>query len=190
MTNIVLLGTRSLGREIAQVLDVKANLVGVFSPEGFKDATTDWATRHGVWMGPRPHPGAIPLHVDLIVAAHWTGFIAASLRERPRYGTIVGHPSLLPRHRGIAAVEHTVQARDAIAGYTWFRPVDELDAGPVVHQEFCHVDPEWDASALWREALFPLAVSTVWDAVSAATSGRQTEQDPRFATLAHRAMVE
>ena len=106
------------------------------------------------------------------------------LEASARHGLIIGHPSLLPRHRGIASVEWTVRCGDPIAGFSWFRPVEEMDAGPVVHQKWCHVDPVWDASALWREALFPLGVATVTQAISKALAGIETPQSEVFATLA------
>lgn len=182
--NIWLLGTKSFGREVAKVLDLKYNLVGVTSPDD--DACASWARGSGVWMGPKADASMVPRHVDLIVAAHWTGYIDKRMRAAARRGVIVGHPSLLPRHRGIAAVEHTILAKDPIAGFSWFRPVDELDAGPVVHQKWCHVDPNWSASDLWREALFPMGVETAAQAVSKALAGIAREQNPTFATLAPR----
>ena len=46
------------------------------------------------------------------------------------------HPSLLPRHRGIAAVEWTIREGDAIAGGTVYHLSDRLDAGAgVSHYE-------------------------------------------------------
>lgn len=183
--NIWLLGTKSFGREVGKVLDLKYNLVGVTSPK-HDDACTAWATEHGIYMGWNADASLIPRHVDLIVTAHWTGYIDTRMRAAARRGVIVGHPSLLPRHRGIAAVEHTILAKDPIAGFSWFRPVDELDAGPIVHQKWCHVDPNWDASALWREALFPMGVQTVGQAVSKALAGIACEQNEAFATLAPR----
>jgi methionyl-tRNA formyltransferase len=62
-------------------------------------------------------PGeAIPVGTDLIVAAHTHARVSNEALARSRLGGVGYHPSLLPRHRGIAAVEWTILEGDAIAG--------------------------------------------------------------------------
>ena len=51
---------------------------------------------------------AIPEGTDLIVAAHTHARVSNEALARSRLGGIGYHPSLLPRHRGIAAVEWTI----------------------------------------------------------------------------------
>ena len=70
-----------------------------------------------VLANPKIVPGeAIPDGTDLIVAAHTHARISDDALARSRLGGIGYHPSLLPRHRGIAAVEWTVLEGDPIAG--------------------------------------------------------------------------
>src|SRR2546423_5302434 len=61
-------------------------------------------------------PEAIAEGTDLIVAAHSHARVSSDALARSRLGGIGFHPSLLPRHRGIAAVEWTIQEGDPIAG--------------------------------------------------------------------------
>ncbi|MDB5775759.1 MAG: formyl transferase, partial [Herbaspirillum sp.] len=62
-----------------------------------------------VLENPRMVPGsAIAEGTDLIVAAHTHARVSDEALARSRLGGIGYHPSLLPRHRGIAAVEWTI----------------------------------------------------------------------------------
>ena len=71
---------------------------------------------------PRIVPGAdIADDTDLIVAAHSHARVSSEALARARLGGIGYHPSLLPRHRGIAAVEWTIRCGDPIAGGTIYQ---------------------------------------------------------------------
>lgn len=90
-------------------------------------------------------------NADLIVCAHGHDYIGRKSRGATRLGALVGHPSLLPRHRGKSAVEWTTRMHDPIAGFTWFWADNGVDTGPVAWQDWCHVDPAWDHHDLWSE---------------------------------------
>src|SRR5438477_11273277 len=53
---------------------------------------------------------------ELIVTAHSHARISKEALATARLGGIGYHPSLLPRHRGIAAIEWTIKEGDPIAG--------------------------------------------------------------------------
>src|ERR1700737_767113 len=72
---------------------------------------------------------------DLIVTAHSHARISKEALDAAKLGGIGYHPSLLPRHRGIAAVEWTIREGDPIAGGTVSHPPDRLDAGGTPPQE-------------------------------------------------------
>src|SRR4051812_32030273 len=55
---------------------------------------------------------------DLIVTAHSHARVGREALAAAKLGGIGYHPSLLPRHRGIAAVEWTIREGDPIAGGT------------------------------------------------------------------------
>src|ERR1700712_6105922 len=57
----------------------------------------------------------IALNTDLIVTAHSHARIGKDALAAAKLGGIGYHPSLLPRHRGIAAVEWTIPQGDPIA---------------------------------------------------------------------------
>jgi methionyl-tRNA formyltransferase len=60
------------------------------------------------------------------------------------------HPSLLPRWRGAAPVERTIEAGDEETGVTIMRPTAELDAGPICLQRAEPIHPDDDYGSLAR----------------------------------------
>src|ERR1700754_972956 len=64
----------------------------------------------------RVDASAIPPDTGLIIAAHTHARVTDEALARSRVGGVGYLPSLLPRHRGIAAVEWTILEGDPIAG--------------------------------------------------------------------------
>src|SRR4029077_17300792 len=75
-----------------------------------------------------------------------------------RFGGIGYHPSLLPRHRGMAAVEWTIKEGDPIAGGTIYHLADQMDAGAIAAQDWCFVRKGETARELWERALAPMGL--------------------------------
>src|SRR6476646_6022595 len=93
-----------------------------------------------VLANPKVVPGeAIPEGTDLIVAAHTHARVSPEALARSRLGGIGYHPSLLPHHRGIAAVEWTILEGDPIAGGSVYHLADGWDAGAIAAQDWCFV---------------------------------------------------
>ena len=68
---------------------------------------------------------------DLIVTAHSHARIGKDALAASKLGGIGYHPSLLPRHRGMAAIEWTIKEGDPIAGGTIYHLADRMDAGAI-----------------------------------------------------------
>lgn len=124
---------------------------------------------------------------DLIVTAHSHARVTREALAASRLGGIGYHPSLLPRHRGLAAVEWTIREGDPIAGGTIYHLADRMDAGGIVVQDWCFVKKGETARELWERALAPLGVRLLAEAVEIARrtgSLPSKPQDETFATLA------
>lgn len=124
---------------------------------------------------------------DLIITAHSHARIGKDALAAARLGGIGYHPSLLPRHRGIAAVEWTIKEGDAIAGGTIYHLADHMDAGAVAMQDWCFVKPGETARELWERALAPLGLKLLADVAKYALAHGTlpaTPQDEQFATKA------
>jgi methionyl-tRNA formyltransferase len=101
---------------------------------------------------------------DLIVTAHSHARVTREALAASKLGGIGYHPSLLPRHRGIAAVEWTIAAQEGV-----------------------FVKKGETARELWERALAPLGQKLLADVIyHAKTHGSlpATPQDEEFATKA------
>jgi methionyl-tRNA formyltransferase len=124
---------------------------------------------------------------DLIVTAHSHARIGRDALAASRMGGIGYHPSLLPRHRGIAAVEWTIKEGDPIAGGTIYHLADTMDGGAIALQEWCFVKKGETARELWERALAPLGqklLGEIIDHAIAHGSLPAVTQDEQFATKA------
>jgi methionyl-tRNA formyltransferase len=126
-------------------------------------------------------------NTDLIVTAHSHARVTREALAAARLGGVGYHPSLLPRHRGIAAVEWTIKEGDPIAGGTVYHLADRMDAGAIAAQEWIFVKKGETARELWERALAPLGQKLLADVILHAKihhSLPATPQDEEFATKA------
>jgi methionyl-tRNA formyltransferase len=126
-------------------------------------------------------------NTDLIVTAHSHARVTREALAAARLGGVGYHPSLLPRHRGIAAVEWTIKEGDPIAGGTVYHLADRMDAGAIAAQEWLFVRKGETARELWERALAPLGQKLLADVILHAkihNSLPATPQDEEFATKA------
>jgi methionyl-tRNA formyltransferase len=124
---------------------------------------------------------------DLIVTAHSHARISKEALAKARFGGIGYHPSLLPRHRGIAAVEWTIREKDPIAGGTVYHLADRMDAGAIAAQDWCFVKKDETARQLWERALAPLGQRLLGEVIDYAKTHDalpSKPQDEQFATSA------
>jgi len=137
---------------------------------------------------PKLVPGtAIAEGTDLIVAAHSHARVSNGALARSRLGGIGFHPSLLPRHRGVAAVEWTIREADAIAGGSIYHLADRMDAGAIAAQDWCFVKKGESARELWERALAPMGLALMARVIRHAKEHGTVPgepQDEQFATKA------
>jgi methionyl-tRNA formyltransferase len=130
---------------------------------------------------------AIADGTDLIVAAHSHARVTNGALARSRLGGIGFHPSLLPRHRGIAAVEWTIREGDPVAGGSIYHLAERMDAGAIAAQDWCFVRKGETARELWERSLAPMGLDLLLRVIrEAKTNGKlpATPQDEQFATRA------
>ena len=124
---------------------------------------------------------------DLIVTAHSHARVTREALAAAKLGGIGYHPSLLPRHRGIAAVEWTIREGDPIAGGTIYHLADRMDAGAIAAQEWVFVKKGETARELWERSLAPLGQKLLGDVIDYAKVHKTLPakpQDEQFATRA------
>jgi methionyl-tRNA formyltransferase len=129
----------------------------------------------------------IAANTDLIITAHSHARIGKDALAASRLGGIGYHPSLLPRHRGMAAIEWTIKEGDPIAGGTIYHLADRMDAGAIAAQDWVFVKKGETARELWERALAPLGLRLLAEVIDSAKANGAlpaTPQDEQFATLA------
>ncbi len=132
-------------------------------------------------------PSELAPGTDLIVTAHSHARVTKEAVAAARLGGIGYHPSLLPRHRGIAAVEWTIKEGDPIAGGSVYHLAERMDAGAIAAQDWCFVRKGESARELWERALAPLGLRLLGEVIEhAKTKGSlpARPQDEQFATKA------
>ena len=132
-------------------------------------------------------PSEIADGTDLIVTALSHARISREALAAAKLGGIGYHPSLLPRHRGIAAVEWTIREGDPIAGGTVYHLADRMDAGAIAAQEWCFVKKGETSRELWERALAPMGLDLIARVVGYAREHGTLPakpQDEQFATKA------
>ncbi|MGJ4888785.1 formyltransferase family protein [Bradyrhizobium sp. HKCCYLR20261] len=189
---ITLVGSRHFGVATLNMLrerDIEIARVVVHDGE---DRLAAAARAAGIEVVVQANPKVVPASeiapgTDLIVTAHSHARVTQEAVAAARLGGIGYHPSLLPRHRGIAAVEWTIKEGDAIAGGTIYHLADRMDAGAIAAQDWCFVKKGETARELWERALAPLGLKLLGDVVeSAKATGTipAKPQDEQFATKA------
>jgi methionyl-tRNA formyltransferase len=129
----------------------------------------------------------IAANTDLIVTAHSHARVSKQALAAARLGGIGYHPSLLPRHRGIAAVEWTIREGDPIAGGSIYHLADRMDAGAIAAQDWVFVKKGETARELWERALAPLGLRLLAEVIASAKATGSLPakpQDEQFATSA------
>jgi len=189
---ITLVGSRHFGVTTLQMLrqhDVDVVRVVVADAE---DRLASTARDAGIEVVVQANPKLVAASeiaeaTDLIVTAHSHARVSKEALAASRLGGIGYHPSLLPRHRGIAAVEWTIREKDPIAGGTVYHLADRMDAGAIAAQDWCFVGKDETARQLWERALAPMGqklLAEVIDYAKAHDALPAKPQDEQFATKA------
>jgi methionyl-tRNA formyltransferase len=193
MFKLCVVGSRYFGAAVLEALrrEPGVTIAGVVAPAA-DDRLALAAAAAGlplhVLANPKIVPGdAIATDCDLIVAAHTHARVSNDALARSKLGGVGYHPSLLPRHRGIAAVEWTILEGDPIAGGSVYHLADGWDAGAVAAQDWCFVARDDSARTLWERELAPMGLRLLAQVVREARERGALPartQDARFATRA------
>jgi methionyl-tRNA formyltransferase len=188
-----LVGSRYFGASVFEALGKEEGIVftSVVAPAA-DDRLALAARAAGLDVHVLENPKVVPAEAiaegtDLIIAAHTHARVSNEALARSRLGGIGYHPSLLPRHRGIAAVEWTILEGDPIAGGSIYHLADGWDAGAIAAQDWCFVAKGETARELWERALAPMGLALLAKVVQHARVHGQVPahvQDPHYATKA------
>ena len=85
---------------------------------------------------------------DLFVVVAYGEIIRDNLLNMPKKGCINVHPSLLPKYRGAAPIQHALINGETETGVSIMYLVRKMDAGPIIRQEEMEVGPNVTAVEL------------------------------------------
>ena len=189
---ITLIGSRHFGVTTLDMLRQRdVDVVRVVVADG-DDRLATAARAAGIEVAVQADPkrvvaSEIAPDTDLIVTAHSHARINEEALAAAKLGGIGYHPSLLPRHRGIAAVEWTIREGDPIAGGSIYHLAERMDAGAIAAQEWVFVRKGETARELWERALAPLGQKLLGEVIDYAKTHKSLPakpQDEEFATRA------
>ena len=122
--------------------------------------------------------------VDCVVTIGYGVLLPESILSIPRHGFLNLHFSLLPRWRGAAPVQRSIEASDAVTGVTVFQLDAGMDTGPIYSMKRFALDSDITSDELLTE-LGLLGVEAVQESLIAIENGvRPTPQSSVGATRA------
>ncbi|MCL2856190.1 MAG: hypothetical protein FWE19_00500 [Oscillospiraceae bacterium] len=108
---------------------------------------------------------------DIAIAPLLTTILTPGAIQLPRVGTLVFHPSLLPRHRGADAIRWAFKLGETYTGVTWFWPDAGIDTGDICEQEVVAILPGETPREFYTRAVMPAAVRTLARALEDIAAG-------------------
>lgn len=103
----------------------------------------------------------IDMEADILVVVAFR-ILPDHLLTLAPHGAINLHPSLLPRYRGAAPVQHCLLAGETTTGVTTISLTPTIDAGDILLQKNCDISPDDDFGSL-SERLAQLGAELVVD---------------------------
>jgi methionyl-tRNA formyltransferase len=79
---------------------------------------------------------------DICLTAAYGNYLPSKFLSLPKFGTVNIHPSLLPKYRGAAPVQRTIENGDKVTGVSLLYSVKEMDAGPIIAQEMYELNSQ------------------------------------------------
>ena len=193
---IVIVGQQAFGKAVLEAFLARGDeIAGVFAAPDRPGARPDPLVtaaeekklpvyRFPKYSDPEAQTALHELKADIGVMAYVLLFAPPEFCIIPKHGMIQFHPSLLPLHRGPAAIPWAIIRGRRETGLTIFRPTPGLDEGPVILQKRVEIGRDDTAASLYFDKIFPLGVEALLQAADLVVGGRATEwtQDETQAT--------
>ena len=131
------------------------------------------------------------LKPDIVIVIAYGKIIPKRFFNLAKYGFINVHASLLPKWRGAAPIQRSIMNLDNQTGVSIMKIVEELDAGPVMHQDKIEINEKIDTLTL-SKVLSKLGANSILNAINKIEKGeaRFKEQNHSEATYAKKISKE
>lgn len=191
---IVLFGQAAFGKDVLEaLLAAEEEVVGVSTPrQGTRpDPLFEAATAHKIPVietpalrQDEPFEQYLAWKPDLLVFAFVTDIVRKRVLDAATYGAIQYHPSLLPLHRGRAAMNWAIMSGATRTGLSIFWVDEGIDTGPILLQREVEIGPDDSVGSLYFNRLYAMGVEALGEAVRLVREGNapRVEQDDTEAT--------
>lgn len=109
---------------------------------------------------------------DLGVMAFVPDIVPLAILDCPKLGTIMYHPSLLPKHRGGSALNWPIIQGETKTGLTIIWPNQGIDTGPILLQKAVDILPNDTMGSLFFNKLYPMGVEALVEAIQLIKEGK------------------
>ena len=116
------------------------------------------------------------LRPDIVIVIAYGRVIPKRFLSLAKNGFINVHASLLPKWRGAAPIQRSIMNLDSETGISIMKIVEELDAGPVMHQDKIKISENIDSLTL-SKVLSKLGAKSIIDAISKIEKGEAKFQE-------------
>ncbi len=198
--NIIFAGTPDFAAQHLKVLiDSPHNVVAVYCPpdkpagRGKKltaCATKQLALEHNLIVEQPTNFKELPdqeklasYNADVMVVVAYGLLLPKIILDSPRLGCINVHGSLLPRWRGAAPIQRSLEAGDAETGVTIMQMDVGLDTGDMILKAACPITAQ-DTSASLYEKLAELGPTALLETLEMMSSGSY-QREPQQEALAN-----
>lgn len=121
---------------------------------------------------------------DLAIAPLLTEILPLCEILKPKYGTLIFHPSPLPYGRGASAIKWAFKRGEPISAATWFWADAGIDTGPICEQEIIRIDHSIRPRDFYELHVLPAMARTLKRCLNNLKKGykRAVEQSHEHAT--------
>ena len=186
---IVIFGQAAFGRDVFNALvEAGEEIVGVSTPRpgSRPDPLFEAATEAGIPVvetrdlrKDEPFQQYLAWQPELLVFAFVTDIVRKRVLKAATLGAIQYHPSMLPRHRGRAAMNWPIISGSPTTGMSIFWVDEGIDTGPILSQQEVEIGPEDTVGSIYFDKLYPMGVQGLVDGVRQVREGTapRIEQD-------------
>lgn len=100
------------------------------------------------------------LNPDIVIVVAYGLLLTKEFISIPKYGCINVHPSLLPRWRGAAPIQRSIEAGDKLSGISIMKMSEGLDKGDIIYQEPIKIE-ENDSSTKLHEKFINIGIDSL-----------------------------
>ncbi len=127
------------------------------------------------------------LDPELIIVVAYGRILPKDILERPKYGCVNIHASLLPKYRGAAPIQWAVINGEKVSGVTSMQMGEGLDTGDMLIKREVEITEEMTAGEL-HDILSPLGADVMSDTIKEIKAGtlkpeKQNDSDSTYASM-------